>query len=183
MTVPATKQKDFESSCPWWQSDSPGIYGLRKYIKTENLTNEEIDLSFWPLKDEDIATLTASKPSNVKVLNLRGCTCLTDRGIFDLAQNWKSRGNLYHNLIELNLSNCMNLSDKSCETIRRYFSHMKRLDLSDCVKITDFGIVTLMKGCKYLERLHLRNLPHIHDESLLAIRQNLILIKTIRHIG
>lgn len=196
-------------SCPWWQSDYPGIFGLKKYVECNNsiysnstsageqkerilpgsnkqrcdFTKEEIDLSFWPLTDEDIITVTMSKSCNVVRLNLRGCVHLTDRGILNLAETWKWNGAFNHNLISLNLSKCGELSDKSIQAIKTYFNRIKHIDISDCIKITDVGVCNLMHGCKYLEELHLRNLPRIHDKSLLCIRQNLVLMKSLRVIG
>ncbi len=235
------------SPCPWWNSNNYNfdkrrkevllhkcnVYGLYQYIKSQHSDGSCVDLSHWPINDDDIKHLmlklesepmmkcvfNKNKPEtkdseindicSIKELKFHSCNYVTDIGVSYLANHWNQRcsgdhkldeyndmtetkhvhliskrpNSLNVNLLSLDLSNCGHITNASCEIIGRHFTKLRALDLSNCINITDEGLFHIMHSCKHLHEIHLKNLVRLQDEGLGYLRQNLVLMKSLRVIG
>jgi len=160
----------------------------------------QIDLSFWPLVDDDLVSLVrASNTRHIQGINVQGCTSLTDHGIDFIAKNWSFRGVnspscegiknkhkvlplLNRNLGTLILAGCIELTDQSCHSIGSHFPLLKTLDLSDCCNVTDLGVDHVLTGCKYLGEIRLRNLIRLNDGFIMSIQKSVETTKKLNHI-
>jgi len=140
-----------------------------------------------------MVTIVNASNRYIAQLTFRGCGQLTDDGIHTLADNWHARGmmdcldarlqgHLNQNLIRLDLSKCVQLTDASCESIAK-FARLLSLNLSDCSRMGDDGLLHVLNGCKYLEEIQLANLHRLQDEGMSYIIRNLMIMKRLRIMG
>ncbi|KAL5052965.1 hypothetical protein RYX36_033647, partial [Vicia faba] len=86
---------------------------------------------------------------HLQVLSLAGIPTVCDTFIKDYIV---ARG---HNMKELNLKDCINLTDASIKVIAKHCRGMCRLDLSNLSKLTDLSMGYLTNGCRALHTLKL----------------------------
>lgn len=180
--------------CPWWSNK----VGLRRFIAQNINTihsndispikkkkmNDFLDLSFWPIKDEDLVIVVDASNRYITRLSFHGCIDLTNSGIAYLSNHWGTRlqNQFLPSLTSLDLSGCVKINDLACKSIS-IFLRLESINLSDCSKITDCGIQLIMERCKYLEEIRFRNLFRLQDEGMSFIIRNLVVMKRLRIIG
>ncbi len=121
-----------------------------------------------------------------RVSSLSSCTTNTGKGISrvsTIGNDARLASHLNRNLIRLDLSGCIQLTDVACEAIGFYFTRLECLDVSNCTVVGDRGLIHVMDGCKYLQEIHLGNLYRLRDEGLAHVRRNLVLMKLLRRIS
>ncbi|KAL5098329.1 hypothetical protein RYX36_002656 [Vicia faba] len=98
---------------------------------------------------------------HLEVLSVAGIPTVCDTFVTDYIV---ARG---HNMKELNLKDCINLTDESIKVIAEHCPGMCRLDLSNVCKLTDLSMGYLTNGCRALYTLKLcRN--SFSDEAVAA---------------
>ncbi|KAL1805189.1 hypothetical protein ACET3Z_028257 [Daucus carota] len=102
-----------------------------------------------------------SKLEHLEVLSLAGLHAVCDDFICQLIA---LRG---HNLKELVLADCVNLTDLSLKIISKSCTGMRALDLSNLCKLTDIALGYLANGCQLIRTLKLRR-NVFSDEALAA---------------
>lgn len=100
-----------------------------------------------------------------------------------ISNDTRLASHLNQNLIRLDVSGCIHLTDAACGAIGFYFNRLECLDVSDCTMVSDRGLINFMDGCKYLQEIHLGNLYRLQDEGLAYMRRNLVLMKLLRRIS
>ncbi|XP_076918188.1 F-box protein At3g58530-like isoform X1 [Bidens hawaiensis] len=81
---------------------------------------------------------------------------VTDVGISHLVNNCK-------HIVDLYLSGCKGISDKSLQMISESYPHLESLDITRCVKITDGGLQHVIVKCTGLKNLNLYALSSFTD--------------------
>ncbi|CAM8956030.1 unnamed protein product [Rhodiola kirilowii] len=107
--------------------------------------------------DEGIKFISAACP-NLKVFSIYWNVRITDTGITHLVQNSR-------HIIDLNLSGCKGISDKSFLLISENYPHLVSLNLTRCVKLTDAGLQQILVKCHALQSLNLYALSSLTDEA------------------
>uniref|UniRef100_A0A8C6K7B3 F-box/LRR-repeat protein 15-like leucin rich repeat domain-containing protein n=1 Tax=Melopsittacus undulatus TaxID=13146 RepID=A0A8C6K7B3_MELUD len=123
---------------------------------------------------------------HILVLNIADCISISDEGVVPFV-----RGSSGAKLRELNLTNCIHVTDASVTEIAQsaielqhisnipnmqYISNglralgchgkIKELSISECKNISDTGIQEFCKGTKYLEQFHVSCCPQLTDEAV-----------------
>ena len=126
-----------------------------------------INLSNTGITDVGLASL--AQLSNLRNLNLSGCTGITDEGLASLAQLTSLR--------TLFLSGCTSITDAGLASLAS-LQHLKYLKLSGCTGITDEGLASLAQ-LKRLGTLYLSGCTGITGVGLAPLAQlpNLQLLK------
>ena len=62
-------------------------------------------------------------------------------------------------------------------------SHMKELDLQNCVKVSDLGLQHIATKCNDLERINLQGLPHVTDSGIINLAKYCPLLQKIKLSG
>jgi len=106
-------------------------------------------------------------------ITLAGCTRLTDNGILALLQH-----NVGQNLISVDLSDVVNVTDTAILAIAEKCPKLQGLNLSMCkdtqdhaesVQIYDESIVRIAERCPALRRIKLSHCVHLTDQSAIAL--------------
>lgn len=90
-------------------------------------------------------------------LSLRGIESVSDKFIRQLIS---TNG---HNMKELVLASCVNLTDSSLKVIAETCSQLRVLDLSYLGKLTDIGMAHITNGCRRIQDLKLCRSPFSDD--------------------
>lgn len=101
----------------------------------------------------------------LKLVNLNGCSAITDVGIGNLAQGCTQ-------LVSLCLSRCHEITDQSLIHLAGSCHQLRFLGLNDCINLTDSGFYVLTQNCKLLENLDLEDCSQITDQTLLYLTNN-----------
>nr|KAJ0187462.1 hypothetical protein LSAT_V11C900465660 [Lactuca sativa] len=109
------------------------------------------------ISDKGIEAITAVTPS-LKIFSIYWNVRVTDVGISHLVKNCK-------HILELNLSGCKGISDKSLQMVGDNYQHLELLDITRCIKITDGGLQHIMAKCSGLKSLNLYALSSFTDEA------------------
>ncbi|OMO68838.1 Leucine-rich repeat, cysteine-containing subtype [Corchorus olitorius] len=148
----------------------------------------QISLEFAQDIDDGHLEILKSKCSDslqgLESLNLNGCQKITDKGIEAITSccpklkvfsiYWNVRAtdiaikHLVKNckyIVDLNLSGCKNLSDKSLQLVADNYPELESLNLTRCVKITDSGLQLILIKCSCLQSLNLYALSSFTDEA------------------
>jgi Leucine Rich repeat len=97
---------------------------------------------------------------NTKVLDLRGCQSLTDRGLILLT-------NLY-NLEEAYFDDCHSLSGRGLSALSKS-QNLHLVSLRNCRRLTDDGIIHLSQSNRFLETFILEGCRCLTDRSMFSI--------------
>lgn len=89
------------------------------------------------------------------------CSGIGDDGLAALSNGCKK-------LKKLNLSYCVNVTDRGMEHIR-FIEHLSDLELRGLTKITSAGLTALAAGCKRLADLDLKHCAKIDDSGFWAL--------------
>ena len=148
------------------------------------LTDNAIGLlaTYWNHRGSGNCTVTTIGNGDENDINLHN---VNRKNKYDFCQDSVTRKYPCFNLplINLDLSNCRNITDVACKFIGENLNKLEVLNISDCINVTDDGLCHIMQGCKYLNEIHLKNLENLQDEGLGYIQQNLVLMKLLRNIG
>ncbi|KAK9065817.1 hypothetical protein SSX86_015218 [Deinandra increscens subsp. villosa] len=109
------------------------------------------------ISDCGIEAITKASPS-LKIFSIYWNVRVTDVGISHLVDNCK-------HIVDLNLSGCKGISDKSLQMISECYQHLESLDITRCIKITDGGLQHIMLKCSGLQSLNLYALSSFTDEA------------------
>uniref|UniRef100_UPI00398EA77B F-box and leucine-rich repeat protein 13 isoform X2 n=1 Tax=Pristiophorus japonicus TaxID=55135 RepID=UPI00398EA77B len=115
------------------------------------------------ITDSSLKAISTLK--NIIVFNISDCISITDVGVRYLAE-----GSSGSKLRELNLSNCMYITDLSMLKIVQKCSNLTHLRLRYCLRLTDSGIEWL-KGLPALTNIDLTG-DNIHEQSLSGLGKN-----------
>ncbi|XP_076924943.1 F-box protein At3g58530-like [Bidens hawaiensis] len=112
------------------------------------------------ISDNGIEDITKASPS-LKIFSIYWNVRVTDVGISHLVNNCK-------HIVDLNLSECKGISDKSLQMISESYPHLESLDITryvilKCVKITDGGLQHVIIKCAGLKSLNLYALSSFTD--------------------
>ncbi|XVF55962.1 hypothetical protein PTKIN_Ptkin06aG0077900 [Pterospermum kingtungense] len=108
------------------------------------------------ISDKGIEAITCCCPK-LKVFSIYWNVRATDIGVKHLVKNCK-------HLVDLNLSGCKNLSDKSLQLVADNYQELESLNLTRCVKMTDSGLQQVLVKCSFLRSLNLYALSSFTDE-------------------
>ncbi|XP_028948756.1 F-box protein At3g58530-like isoform X6 [Malus domestica] len=109
------------------------------------------------ISDKGIEAITSACPSLKEFLSYWNVR-VTDIGLAHLVKNCK-------HIVDLNVSGCKNLSDKSLQLIAQNYPELQLLNLTRCVKLTDSGLQQILHGCPSLHSLNLYALSSFTDEA------------------
>ncbi|KAL4558158.1 hypothetical protein LXL04_036356 [Taraxacum kok-saghyz] len=109
------------------------------------------------ISDKGIEAITAAT-SSLKIFSIYWNVRVTDVGISHLVKNCK-------HIVELNLSGCKGISDKSLQMVGDNYECLELLDITRCIKITDGGLQHIMTKCSGLKSLNLYALSSFTDEA------------------
>uniref|UniRef100_A0A5B7BEX1 F-box/LRR-repeat protein 15-like leucin rich repeat domain-containing protein n=1 Tax=Davidia involucrata TaxID=16924 RepID=A0A5B7BEX1_DAVIN len=121
---------------------------------------------------------------NLESLNLNSCQKISDKGIEAItsacpklrafSSYWNVRvtaigiehlvKNCKH-MVDLNLSGCKNISDKSLQLVADNYEELESLNLTRCIKLTDGGLQQILLKCSSLQSLNLYALSSFTDEA------------------
>uniref|UniRef100_A0A674CAZ9 F-box and leucine-rich repeat protein 2 n=1 Tax=Salmo trutta TaxID=8032 RepID=A0A674CAZ9_SALTR len=129
---------------------------------------------------------------NIEVLNLNGCTKITDSTCLSLSNDgcrmlemlnlsWcdqitrdgieaLARG--CNNLRALFLRGCTQLEDGALKHLQKHCPELTTINMQSCSQITDDGLVSLCRGCHKLQVLCISGCSNITDASLTALGLN-----------
>lgn len=141
-----------------------GDVGLVSLIKlAQNLTN--LDLG-WCNKITDQAVEAIGAANSITILNLEGCSLITDVGLAYLAT-----GALSRSLKKLVLESCYQITDNGVLLLRQMCC-LEELNIAYCGrKVTDIGC-TEIAAIQTLKILNLSWLCNISDPTLFALAEN-----------
>ncbi|KAI3760546.1 hypothetical protein L1987_50942 [Smallanthus sonchifolius] len=117
------------------------------------------------ISDYGIEAVTKASPS-LKIFSIYWNVRVTDVGISHLVNNCK-------HIVDLNLSGCKGMSDKSLKMISESYQHLESLDITRCIKTTDGGLQQIMVKCSGLKSLNLYALSSFTD---VAYKKLLLLV-------
>ncbi|XP_022745484.1 F-box protein At3g58530-like isoform X1 [Durio zibethinus] len=109
------------------------------------------------ISDKGIEAITSCCPK-LKVFSIYWNVRATDIGVKHLVKNCKY-------IVDLNLSGCKNLSDKSLQLVADNYQELESLNLTRCVKMTDSGLQQVLVKCSFLRSLNLYALSSFTDEA------------------
>ncbi|XP_076942572.1 F-box protein At3g58530 [Bidens hawaiensis] len=107
------------------------------------------------ISDKGIEDITKASPS-LKIFSIYWNVRVTDVGISHLVNHCK-------HIVDLNLSGCKGISDKSLQMVAEIYPHLESLDITRCVKITDGGLQHVIVKCTGLKSLNLYALSSFTD--------------------
>ncbi|KAL8225276.1 hypothetical protein R6Q57_017833 [Mikania cordata] len=99
------------------------------------------------ISDYGIEAISKASPS-LKIFSIYWNVRVTDVGISHVVNNCK-------HIVDLNLSGCKGISNKSLKMISERYQHLESLDITRCIKITDGGLQHIMVQCSGLKSLNL----------------------------
>ncbi|WRX23223.1 Leucine-rich repeat - like 10 [Theobroma cacao] len=109
------------------------------------------------ISDKGIEAIT-SCCHKLKVFSIYWNVRATDIGVKHLVTNCK-------HIIDLNLSGCKNLSERSLQLVADHYQELESLNLTRCVKMTDSGLQQILIRCSFLRSLNLYALSSFTDET------------------
>ncbi|GAB4851495.1 hypothetical protein Ancab_030896 [Ancistrocladus abbreviatus] len=149
---------------------------------------QHINLEFaQDIEDKHLELLKSkcsSSLQNLEILNLNGCQKVSDKGIEAITSvspnlrvfyiYWNVRvtdiamqhlvKNCKH-IVDVNLSGCKNISDKSLQQIAARYQDLECLNITRCISITDSGLQHILHKCSSLQSLNLYALSSLTDEA------------------
>ena len=167
-----------------WSNHALSSIGLAKYIKSIGTTaspttrdsRSTLDLSYWPLTDEDLIDVQLQRATKgIHSLLIRRCIKISDRGILELLLKCKQ-------LRQVDVAGCDNLTDAACDVIAEHLPRLQTLNLGGCYQISDRGLCALFRGCKHLEKVTLQNLPRLSNPTVDAARSSIVMYKKLHSI-
>lgn len=115
--------------------------------------------------NDDSIRLLSSSCHKLKMINLNGCSAITDVGVKHLAENC-------HQLVYCCLSKCFAITDQALISLGQGCQQLRTLGLIGCQLLTDHGFQALTKDCKLLENLDLEDCVLITDQTLFYLTSN-----------
>ncbi|KAJ9184646.1 hypothetical protein P3X46_004350 [Hevea brasiliensis] len=109
------------------------------------------------ISDKGIEAITSACPK-LKVFSIYWNVRVTDVGINHLVENGK-------HVVDLNLSGCKNISDKSLQLVADNYQDLESLNLTRCIKLTDGGLQQILVKCSSLQSLNLYALSTFTDKA------------------
>ena len=85
---------------------------------------------------------------------------------------FRSLENKFPNLLSLNLTGCIYITDASVSEVARRCSNLHTLKLRFCYKITDASVLEVASGCSNLHTLDLSLCDRITDASVLEVARH-----------
>ncbi|XP_010524773.1 PREDICTED: F-box protein At3g58530 isoform X2 [Tarenaya hassleriana] len=122
------------------------------------------------ISDKGIEAITSISPK-LKVFSIYWNVRVTDIGINHLVKNCT-------HIVDLNLSGCKNLTDKSMQLVAETYQELVSLNLTRCVKITDDGLLQVLLKCSSLLSLNLYALSSFTDK----VYRNISLLANLRFL-
>lgn len=122
--------------------------------------------------NDDSLRLLSSNCHKLKMINLNGCSAITDVGVKSLADNC-------HQLVYCCLSKCFAITDQALISLGQGCQQLKTLGLIGCQLLTDHGFQALTKDCKLLENLDLEDCVLITDQTLFYLTNNCLNLKRL----
>lgn len=123
------------------------------------------------INDESLKVLSQNC-HKLKMINLNGCSAITDVGVKHLAENC-------HQLIYCCLSKCFAITDQALIDLGLGCTQLRTLGLIGCHQLTDHGFQSLTKYCKLLESLDLEDCVLITDQTLFYLTNNCFNLKRL----
>lgn len=163
-----------------WSNHALSSIGLAKYIATVRTTRQDsssaLNLSFWPLTDDDLSNVDlASASTGIQTLLLRRCRKVSDRGLSQLLIKCTQ-------LRHLDFAGCQHLTDATCNLVAENLPRLETIDLSGCHQMSDPGLCALFHGCKHLEKVMLQNLPRLSNPTVNAVRMSIVMYNKLHTI-
>ena len=115
------------------------------------------------LKDKAV-TVLSENASNLQSLSLSGCSQVTDEGVHKIARNLKQ-------LKRLNLRDVSRLTDAGVSVIANTLANrLEELDVSQCLEVTDQGIEEIGQKMQRLRYLNVALCQKTTNECIAALR-------------
>lgn len=115
--------------------------------------------------NDDSLKVLSSHCHKLKMINLNGCSAITDVGVKHLAQNCPQ-------LFYCCLSRCFALTDQALVSLGQGCPQLRTLGLIGCHQLTDHGFQALTKNCKLLQDLDLEDCVLITDQTIYYLTNN-----------
>lgn len=125
-----------------------------------------------PTINDDSLRLLSAHCHKLKMINLNGCSAITDVGVKHLADNC-------HLLVYCCLSKCFAITDQALLSLGQGCQQLRTLGLIGCHQLTDYGFQALTKNCKLLENLDLEDCSLITDQTLFYLTNNCVNLKRL----
>jgi len=150
--------------------DLTGLGGLGSSVEVCELLGKCPSLKQAHLADTNASDATCSilggRCPMLAVVDLMGCSRLTDKGVRDLAQGCPS-------LSEVNLSDCHRVGDNALSYLGQYCgSNLHALSLRSCHQVTSVGVGWLAEDCPHLGALNLMDCTDVGDSALIALARS-----------
>lgn len=123
------------------------------------------------INDESIKLLS-NNCRKLRIVNLNGCSALTNEGVHSLASNCPQ-------LIYCNLSKCFAITDQSLVSLSEGATQLKTLQLIGCHQLTDQGFKALCSRCKLIENLDLEDCVQITDQTIYYLTKYCLNLKRL----
>jgi F-box/leucine-rich repeat protein 2/20 len=137
---------------------------------------KEIDLTQSRITDTTLFQVSMNC-HRVEKVKLSSCNEITDAGIEALVSRCMK-------IQELDLNNCGLLTDRGVMSIAKYTrGHLRRLNLSWCMNITDKSIFEVALNCSFLEELGLVWCTQLTNSSVKSLLTNAITLRKIHVSG
>lgn len=137
--------------------------GVSELTKCKSLTS--LRLAYNCNLTESAFTILGSTSHGMKVIDLDGCSKISDNGIALICKGCPL-------LESISISYCRLLTTTGVEAIAKC-KHLTSIKLRNNYAIGDSGIIALAEGCHQIKLLHIQECGNITDRSLTAIGKNL----------
>ncbi|KAJ4719119.1 F-box/LRR-repeat 3-like protein [Melia azedarach] len=107
----------------------------------------------------DASLISLSKCSRLKVLEIRGCSCVSSVGLSAIAMGCKQ-------LAILDIKKCFNINDNGMLPLAQNSQNLKQINLSYC-SVTDAGLIALA-SIKHLQNITILHLVGLTPNGLAA---------------
>lgn len=125
---------------------------------------KKLHISFCENVSDNLLSIISNIPS-ISHLSLRKGRNFTEDGL-----NNFFRYNLSRQIIELDLSECVCVTDKVVDQlVKKYGSKLRRLILKWCWNITERGLSVIINHCPYLDRLELTGVDQPSGSCLINV--------------
>ena len=82
-------------------------------------------------------------------------------------------------LKELNLSDCINITDAGISKIGEGCAQLQSLNLDECIEVTDVGITKIGEGCLQLRKLNLEDCSQVTDVGISKIGEGCLQLQEL----
>jgi len=122
--------------------------------------------------DDHGLRIIAANLMSLEHIHLTGCQKVTDRGLSEIAHCCRK-------LKTLQLGGCFKIGESGIWGLREliHCQDLEEIDLSDCIYLSDKGILAVAKRCPVLKKIHISRCPYLGGRvvaKVVALSTNLV---------